>query len=172
MRPSSRKLNPIIATLLCLALALGAVWLVGEAALQNRDGDPRALKAGAVFTHLREGDSFMLAEAYPQDWDVARFVPHARALSRREQSLLYAYDSRYADEGDAPLMLLMRGETLVVAVPLSDEKSGYPRFVDATGGRSFSLPREEAAFVCTFFDEDDGGGYYECRAVDASERLV
>lgn len=151
----------LIASLaVALAVAVAGVWLLGDAGMRRPDADPDRLRTGALFSLLRDGECFALEQAYPQPWETALFVPGGDGLTRMEQGELYAYDASFL-AADEPMLLLWDGARLVEAIPMPDDIGGYPRFVDAMGGRTFELKREEALFECTF--RDDGLGYYECR---------
>ena len=157
--------TPLI--LLCtMAVAVAGVWLLGSAAIRRPDADPATLMTGAVFSYLRDGAQFELQEAYPREWETARFVTSSTELSRWEQRMLFEYDARFAEADSEPLLLLWQDMSLVAAIPMPSDRNDYPRFVDAMGSSSFELAREDARFVCAFIADESGrGGYYECRAL-------
>lgn len=160
-----KKWTPALCLLLCAVLAAAGVWALGGITIRRADVNPDVLRLGAMFSYLRDGQRFSLADAYPQEWDRAQFAASVNDLSRLEQRRLFAYDGRFASTAfNTPLMLLWQEGHVTSAFFLPDDQDGYPRFADALGGGSFEVAREEAEFLCTFVPHADGrGGYYDCR---------
>lgn len=157
-----KRFYPLLCLFLVAGLAAAAVLVLGGGGLRHPDHDPARVRAGELLSRLRDGQTFSLAQVYPQAWDVAQFSTELSMLSEGALRKLLAYDPGMA-QGDAPLLLLWREGELTDALPLPDQQDGYPRFQDGAASGDFFMERAEAWFLCTFVPGESGrGGYYRC----------
>lgn len=157
-----KALQTVVLLLLCAVLALAAVFGLFS---RNRraDGDPNLILARAVLPFLKDGQTFRLADAYPEPWDAAQVVQSGEALTDWAWRTLRAFDSHLAQvDGDAQLLVFWREGNVARIVRFERAAGGMPWFApsDAADGNGI-LSREDAVFRATLM-EDRGVRYYLC----------
>lgn len=157
-----KTLQTIGLTLMIALVSLFAVGLVFTHGLTHADADPNKLLARQLLPLLRDGQTFRLADAYPEPWDTVQVVSNGETLTDWTWRTLHTFDSRLAELQDGQQLLVFWHEGEVSRMVCFAHGAGMPWFVaDAFSEAGAIIPRNHAAFRATLVQED-GVKYYTC----------
>ena len=167
--PLKKALQTILLTLLLAVAALVAVLGLFGNLPGHADQDPNTLLARAIAPYLRDGHTFMLADAYPDAWDTVQVVNDGELLDPWTWRALRAHDAGLAERvSGAQLLVFWRAGTVSRMVRFAPQQSGMPWFVVETQeGSGTILPRRAAVFTATLMREGRTA-YYVCAPVAAA----
>ena len=161
--PMKKALQTIGLTLVIAALAVLGVGLLTSGAGTHADADPNTILARTLMPYLKDGQTFTLAQAYPNEWDSVQIVRDVQALTDWEWRTLGAYDAALVDvEAAQQVLVFWHDGVLTNAVRLPRKGLGMPWFeLPADELQSYIVSREGAVFLATL-TRDERGDYYVC----------
>ena len=167
-----KALQSIGLMLLLVVAALLAMELLFRGTAIHADADPNALLARALLPYMRDGQSFALADAYPEPWETVQVIAGEDQMDPWAWLALREFDANLAEPCEGcQLLVFWHGGAIARVVRLNRQTAGMPWFVpDSTAEQNGIIPREGAVFR-TLFREGESIGYYEC-VQQAKEQAV
>ena len=159
-----RKAIQTMGLMLFIAVVmLFAVTFAFTGASRQPDTNPNDILARTLMLQLRDGQTFALADAYPDAWDTVQVMQSGETLTAWEWRTLRAFDEGLVQLGEREQLLIFwcDGE-IARAVRLAQDIRGMPRFaVTGDAEQHAILSREKAVFRATLVSQGDTL-YYAC----------
>ena len=163
-----KVITTIALTLLIAILCLGTVGLLFWTNFKAADTDPNTILARKLMPYLKDGQTFRLADAYPDPWESVQVVRYDDALDDSTWRALLQYNLYLSDTREGEQMLIFWHAGAVAQVIRFTRGAGMPRFsADSVSSQANVLSRGNAVFRATLI-HDQGVDYYACVRESAS----
>ena len=162
-RTAIKKMLQTVGLMLLIAiLSLVAVGFAFTNTFPHADADPNDILARTLMRHLKNGQTFRLAEAYPDPWDTVQVVREGESLNDWTWRTLRAFDANLANTGEGEQLLVFWRQGEVARMVRFRRETGMPWFVIAGSTEDgYIVPRESAVFRATLV-RDGATDYYAC----------
>ena len=157
---------------IALTLLIAIVSLLGVSIVFHRtgaDANPNDLLARSLMPYLRDGQTFRLADVYPDMWDSVQIIRGNESLTDWEWRTLQAYNASLLELGQREQVLIFwRHGDIANAIRFDSASNGMPWFVPSDPADSMILSRDTAFFRATLVREANAV-YYACEAIAGGE---
>lgn len=162
-----KALHTIALTLLIAVASLLAVSLVFHHTAA--DANPNDLLARSLMPYLRDGQTFRLADVYPDVWDSVQVIRSDESLTDWEWRTLQAFNNSLLELGQREQVLVFwHHGGIANAIRINSASNGMPWFVPPDPEDSMILSRDTAIFRATLVREADAV-YYACEPISGGE---
>lgn len=159
-----RKALNAVGLMLLLAVGVlgGMLWLAGRST-SVAGLTPEAVRARALYPLLRDGQTFRMADAYPEPWETVQVLHGGDTLTDWEWRTLRAVGDAAAPLAQGQQLLVFWQDGAVAFVVRSAlTTGGAPWFsIGTADGESSILGREKAVFRAMLVHAE-GYDYYAC----------
>lgn len=146
-----RKALQTVALTLLIAVTTLATLLVLLERNQIREGlTPADVQTRALIARLRDGQTFRLADVYPDAWDAVQVISEGDVLTDWTWRTLRAYPADLQLSPGQQLLVFWQEGTVAFTVRFDRAAGGAPWFdTDAGAGESLTVGRNAAVFLAT-----------------------
>ena len=157
---------------IALTLLIAVVSLLGVSVAFHRpasDANPNDLLARSLMPYLRDGQTFRLADVYPDTWDSVQVIRGDESLTDWEWRTLQAYNASLLELGQREQVLVFwHHGSIANAIRFNGAGNGMPWFVPPDPTDSMILSRDAAVFRATLVREANAV-YYACEPISGGE---
>ena len=158
-----KALQTVGLTLLIAVITLASVIFYFDRGTPNVNLSPAEVQTRTLMPYLRDGQTFRLADAYPDAWDSVQVIGYSDALTDWEWRTLRAFSPELSQISQGQELLVFWRDGIVTSMVRFTLSSGNaPWFLtEGDKGESLILSRAKAVFRATL-QHADGYDYYAC----------